>query len=671
MAVQSLELLRGTLDLLILRALTRGRLHGFAVMRFLEEATGSALQVEEGSLYPARYRLEEAARTMSREAIGFPERKHPAEPAMASPLTCPVCLGATNPATQNVDATPRSADDFEPLIQRLLNVQRPRYRRMWAYYRNPLRVVASSGSDDAAGDRPYRQAQEWGLPARITGACAGSDDVFAAEPIDGVSRKEVVIENDIGWRVETMVDYLFGKPLVINSAAPDPQRRQMLSELLRLILAHSGGILLLQQLALIGSVYGFVDLLVKLEPGSDEGPSAGRAAPCVQHLGQPPACEDTLPTPDGAGPSAGSAAEPVLMSAGPVPGSDDGATPDLDAGASHPSPQSSARSASSSAELERLARMVRLEVVEPARALPLLDGNDWRVVRAYAQCFETTSSDANEVATTPGTWIDRLRRTTAGVFGQRRSAARDGTAMTLEIITPTIWQRCVGGRVVAHGGNSLGQIPLVHIQNTSVPFEYTGAGDVEGLIPLQDELNTRLSDRAHRITMQSFRMYLGKGIENFGQMPVAPGRMWSSAEPDAEVIEFGGDAGCPSEESHIADIREAMDKSSGVTPIAAGAIKGRIGRLTSAAALRVTMQSLLARTEKKRTTYGAAIARICELALAWLDVAGLFPTTSQERRVELSWPSPLPENRIERLQEARAKLGVGVSAEVVLRELGY
>ena len=59
MAVQSLELLRGTLDLLILRALTRGRLHGFAVMRFIENATGAALQIEEGSLYPALYRLED------------------------------------------------------------------------------------------------------------------------------------------------------------------------------------------------------------------------------------------------------------------------------------------------------------------------------------------------------------------------------------------------------------------------------------------------------------------------------------------------------------------------------------------------------------------------------------------------------------------------------------
>jgi transcriptional regulator len=59
MAAQSLELLRGTLDLLILRSLTRGRLHGFAVMRFIEDATADALQIEEGSLYPALYRLED------------------------------------------------------------------------------------------------------------------------------------------------------------------------------------------------------------------------------------------------------------------------------------------------------------------------------------------------------------------------------------------------------------------------------------------------------------------------------------------------------------------------------------------------------------------------------------------------------------------------------------
>ena len=121
----------------------------------------------------------------------------------------------------------------------------------------------------------------------------------------------------------------------------------------------------------------------------------------------------------------------------------------------------------------------------------------------------------------------------------------------------------------------------------------------------------------------------------------------------------------------ITEVRESLDKVSAVTPIAAGAIKGRIGRLTSAAALRVTMLALLAKTERKRTTYGAGIARMCELALAWLDHAGLFPTTPDERRIELSWPSPLPDSDEERLSVAQAKLRVGIAPEVVLRELGY
>ena len=42
---------------------------------------------------------------------------------------------------------------------------------------------------------------------------------------------------------------------------------------------------------------------------------------------------------------------------------------------------------------------------------------------------------------------------------------------------------------------------------------FEGLSDVEPLISLQDELNTRLCDRANRVTMQSFRMWLGKGID--------------------------------------------------------------------------------------------------------------------------------------------------------------
>jgi transcriptional regulator len=51
-------LLHGTLDVLILKTLERGPLHGYAIARFIEVRTGDAVLVEEGSLYPGLYRLE-------------------------------------------------------------------------------------------------------------------------------------------------------------------------------------------------------------------------------------------------------------------------------------------------------------------------------------------------------------------------------------------------------------------------------------------------------------------------------------------------------------------------------------------------------------------------------------------------------------------------------------
>jgi transcriptional regulator len=49
---------QGTVDLLILRTLARGPLHGYAIARWIEDTTDDVLSVEEGSLYPALYRME-------------------------------------------------------------------------------------------------------------------------------------------------------------------------------------------------------------------------------------------------------------------------------------------------------------------------------------------------------------------------------------------------------------------------------------------------------------------------------------------------------------------------------------------------------------------------------------------------------------------------------------
>jgi transcriptional regulator len=58
MADSSLELLQGTLDVLILKSLSWGPAHGYAVADLVRERSGEELKVEEGALYPALHRLE-------------------------------------------------------------------------------------------------------------------------------------------------------------------------------------------------------------------------------------------------------------------------------------------------------------------------------------------------------------------------------------------------------------------------------------------------------------------------------------------------------------------------------------------------------------------------------------------------------------------------------------
>lgn len=56
---QPTELLQGTLDLVVLKALALGPLHGWAISKRVAQLSANALQVHQGSLYPALYRLED------------------------------------------------------------------------------------------------------------------------------------------------------------------------------------------------------------------------------------------------------------------------------------------------------------------------------------------------------------------------------------------------------------------------------------------------------------------------------------------------------------------------------------------------------------------------------------------------------------------------------------
>jgi len=460
----------------------------------------------------------------------------------------------------------------------------PRLERLWGYYRNHLAEPTVEGGSTAP------PAQRVGLPSRLRNEIAGDQTGVLVR--DDRSRREIVIENDIGWRIHTLVDFMFPSAPKLISTARDAGKRKAIEAALH---AAMGDLELWQNAALLGSVYGHVDFLV--DAVADGG--------------------------------------------------------------------------------------VAIHTIEAPRIIGVLNPRDYRVLDAvilhWTQPTNQIKSDRMRGGSAARTsMFDRLKSilrskpmdcnpwaSASGAFAERE------TITITEIHSATRMQRYEDDRLVEERVNALGVLPVVHVQNLAMPLQFAGLSDVEPLIPLQDELNTRLSDRANRVTMQSFRMWLGKGIDSFFERPVGPGQMWTTDNQNASIEAFGGDADSPSERQHLEDLREAMDKASGVTPAAAGHIKARVGNLTSENALRISLMGTLAKINRKRVTYGQGIQKLAALVLHALDVTGALRTKPEERGIEIAWPDALPDDQSRKLADALQKARLGIPLHVIRAELGY
>lgn len=445
------------------------------------------------------------------------------------------------------------------LIEHQWHDQQEHFAMLWDYYQNPAAVNA--GGDPTEPTVVW--AQETGLPTRITGRrYASTRQAGYGQKVADIQRKEVVVENDIGWRAQAMCDFLFGSGVEFSSRVGSASRGQDIARVVKGLFEANGGAAFFSQLATLGCVYGFVDCLLRLDES------------ILTRL----AHSDSAPL----SPSDSAAVDRALSA---ISG-------------------------------------ITLELIDAPRALPILDPSDYRRIRYYVQHFHQLTN----------------RVEPSGLAaGQRQVLA------VTEIFGPNACQRYENGALVGQWTYGLGFAPVVHIQNIALPFCYEGISDVEQLIGLQNELNTRLSDRASRITMQAFRMYLAKGLERFADKTVSPGKIWFTSNPDAAIEPFGGDAACPSENAHIAEIREAMDKVSGVTPVVAGVLKNKLGNLTSGTALKMTFMGMLAKNARKQLTYGQGLEQIAQMALTILDKAGIFQTEPQERLIQAIFANPLEE----------------------------
>lgn len=538
----------------------------------------------------------------------------------------------------------------------------PRLALLWAYYRNPMESCTPVARSGGVPGRGFRLAQERGLPARIRGNWAERAHAAALADDLAWSRKEVVIENDIAWRIHTMVDFMFGRPIAISSTARDPQTRRIIERVLDAVWEASGGIALLHDLGLLGHVYGHVDLIVR----------AVRSAPV--HEGD---SAHTSPHASGADHSTSTDSALTTTTTSPLPsGPGDAAAP---AGATPREP-----TVIDERLLIAARNCVRIELVDPARGVALPGGAHPGAPGAYVirTTREAPATETNSAAAVAGAFADTLRRWWSGEHALPGTpSSRPRQITTTEIFSSgsrQVFEESPDGEVrLIDESPALVEAreqdtpPIVHIQNISQPFAFAGLSEVEPLIPLQDELNTRLSDRASRVTLMSFKMFLAKGIDGAEKLPIGPGIVWSSDNAEAQIQTFGGDAAAPSEESHIEQVREALDKASGVPPLASGVVRAKIGNLSSENALKITLMGLLSKTARKRITYARGLADASRLILDALDRLGILKTDPADRAVRIDWTDPLPRDERQALDAAKAKIELGIPRERVLSELGY
>jgi PadR family transcriptional regulator PadR len=109
----SIDLLQGTLGVLILKALSWGPMHGYGVSRWIEQVAGDDLLIEEGSLYPALHRLQARGLVTSQWTISDSNRRVRS-------------YTLTHMGRQQLRAEMTRWDNFSAAVSRVLQARRPR-----------------------------------------------------------------------------------------------------------------------------------------------------------------------------------------------------------------------------------------------------------------------------------------------------------------------------------------------------------------------------------------------------------------------------------------------------------------------------------------------------------------------------------------------------------------
>ena len=139
---------------------------------------------------------------------------------------------------------------------------------------------------------------------------------------------------------------------------------------------------------------------------------------------------------------------------------------------------------------------------------------------------------------------------TPGEAAERYGLALSRPAEQIETWTRDMLRVEVGATTVVEGPNPYGFVPYLHVPNLAPPNSPWGVSDLEDVIPLNRELERRMSDQADVIRYHADPPVIFKGVREHSDLAVGPGTVWDVPEgAGVELLEWRGQP--PAVDDHV------------------------------------------------------------------------------------------------------------------------
>ena len=258
-----------------------------------------------------------------------------------------------------------------------------------------------------------------------------------------------------------------------------------------------------------------------------------------------------------------------------------------------------------------------------------------------------------------------------------------------KIITDDTVEQYINDELVDSYPNAIGHIPIVHITNTSISSSPWGQSDIWDIIPLNRELNEKMSEVSDIINYHAAPVTIITGAKA-SQLERGPKKVWAGLPKDSNVFNLESSGNMAGALEYIQNIKRAMHEITGVPESALGQTQPISN--TSGVALAIQYQPMMNRYTMKKSHFTHGLERLNELVIRTAAIfepqmliydASVSEVPEKDNAIELDpadpltyqttvhWPEPLPVDVLIKLNEVQSKLALGLeSKRGALRILG-